>query len=343
MTILIPAYEPDERLIALTEEILNKGNISILVIDDGSGEKYSSVFALVRAQGIEVLTHKVNKGKGAALKTGFEHILSSDRYTCPVVTADCDGQHKVNDILAVADASEKNPSRLVLGCRKFIAESESDTKVPLRNKLGNLFSVTLFRLATGMHVSDTQTGLRGFSRDMLPWLLSISGDRFEYEQKMLLETKKAGFPPLELPIETVYDKENYSTHYRPVRDSLRVIAPILKYFSSSLTSFIIDYTLVLVLEMHFSLFTSVVMARIVSAAANFILNKLFVFNDTRSKRTGKALLKYSALAIALVLASYGLITLMRDLAGIPLPIAKLIADILLFCVSYWVQRRYIFY
>jgi len=95
--------------------------------------------------------------------------------------------------------------------------------------------------------------------------------------------------------------------------------------------------------MHFSLFTSVVMARIVSAAANFILNKLFVFNDTRSKRTGKALLKYSALAIALVLASYGLITLMRDLAGIPLPIAKLIADILLFCVSYWVQRRYIFY
>ncbi|MBE6551912.1 MAG: glycosyltransferase [Ruminococcaceae bacterium] len=346
MTILIPAYEPNEKLIALIKDLKNEDleekNCRILVVNDGSGEKYEHIFDKVREENIEVLVHEVNKGKGEAMKTGFAHIKDSSDYTAPVVTADCDGQHRPKDIMAVAKASGENPSHLILGCRHFVAKDGEEYVVPLRNRLGNLFTVSLFRVATGMRVSDTQTGLRGFSEDMLPWLLSVGGSRFEYEQKMLLETKAAGFPVFEIPIDTVYDKENYSSHYRPVADSIRVVKPILKYFTASFASFIIDYILVLVFDMYFSLFTSVVAARVISASANFTMNKFLVFNDTK-KKTGASLIKYAVLAVAMVFASYGLLYLFRDMLSIPLALAKPIADVILFCASYWIQRRYIFF
>ncbi len=346
MTILIPAYEPNEKLIVLIKELksgeLEEKNCKILVVNDGSGEKYEHIFDKVREENIEVLTHEVNKGKGGALKTGFSRIMESPDYTAPIITADCDGQHRPKDIMAVGKACEENPSRLILGCRHFVAKDGEKYVVPLRNRLGNLFTVSLFRLATGMHVSDTQTGLRGFSEDMLPWLLSVGGSRFEYEQKMLLGTKAAGFPVFEVPIDTVYDKESYSSHYRPVADSIRVVKPILKYFSASFASFIIDYILVLIFDMYFSLFTSVVAARVISASANFTMNKFLVFNDTK-KKTGTTLVKYAVLAVAMVFASYGMLYLFRDIFLIPLALAKPIADIILFCASYWIQRRYIFF
>lgn len=83
----------------------------------------------------------------------------------------------------MAKATEENPSHLVLGARAFVG------KVPARSRFGNKVTAGLFRLVTGQKVTDTQTGLRGMSTDLIPWLLNLDGNRFEYEFNMLLEAK----------------------------------------------------------------------------------------------------------------------------------------------------------
>ncbi|MFC4302112.1 glycosyltransferase family 2 protein [Cohnella boryungensis] len=203
MTILIPSYEPDEKLLLLIERLQAAGNRSIVLVDDGSGERYSGIFNQARRAGCTVLTHRSNQGKGSALKTGFRHIRASGD-TSGIVCADSDGQHLPKDIAAVGEALRRNPGHIVLGSRHFVG------KVPFRSRLGNAATRLVYRFATGVSVRDTQTGLRGYSPDMLDWLCSLSGERFEYEMIMLLEAKQAGYPLIELPIETVYLNGNES-------------------------------------------------------------------------------------------------------------------------------------
>ena len=214
MYIIIPAYEPDKRLIQVVQDITIKLPKSrIIVVNDGSGPGYNDYYDETAFIGATVLTHPVNKGKGAALKTAFAHIqeevVSQHLSAQPIVTVDSDGQHLIKDIVRVAKATEENPSHLVLGARTFVG------KVPARSRFGNKVTAGLFRLVTGQKVTDTQTGLRGMSTDLVPWLLNLDGNRFEYEFNMLLEAKKSGHQISEVPIETVYLGENKSSHFRP--------------------------------------------------------------------------------------------------------------------------------
>ncbi|MCQ6562349.1 glycosyltransferase family 2 protein [Paenibacillus mendelii] len=197
MTILIPSYEPDERLIGLVHHIQAISSCSILVIDDGSGEGYRDIFNAVREAGCTVLTHSRNQGKGRALKTGFAYIRQIGE-TDGVVCADSDGQHLPKDIMSIAHAVNEHRHHIILGSRRFTG------KVPMRSRFGNAVTRMVYSFSTGTPIQDTQTGLRGYSADMLDWLCGIPGERFEYEMNMLLEAKAAGYALLEVPIETVY-------------------------------------------------------------------------------------------------------------------------------------------
>src|SRR5690606_35654374 len=173
----------------------------ILVVDDGSGERFAAVFDRAVLAGATVVHHAHNRGKGAALRTGFSWIRDHARGDV-IVTADADGQHTVRDILAVANSTDPDGASLVLGCRAF------DGDVPLRSRAGNAFARRLFRLAAGWSLGDTQTGLRGVPPAMIDWLLGVPGDRFEYEQRVLLGLTRAGFDAVEVEIETVYLEQN---------------------------------------------------------------------------------------------------------------------------------------
>jgi len=96
MIILIPAYEPNQRLINLIHDLKDTCDYEIVVVDDGSGPSYKSIFDKVSSLGCTVLTHERNRGKGAALKTGF-HYIQETKEAAGVVTADCDGQHLPKD------------------------------------------------------------------------------------------------------------------------------------------------------------------------------------------------------------------------------------------------------
>lgn len=324
MYIIIPAYEPDKRLIQVVQDITIKlPKARIIVVNDGSGPGYNDYYDETAFIGATVLTHPINKGKGAALKTAFAHIQEE------VV-----GQHLIKDIIRVAKATEENPSHLVLGARAFVG------KVPARSRFGNKVTAGLFRLVTGQKVTDTQTGLRGMSTDLIPWLLNLDGNRFEYEFNMLLEAKKSGHQISEVPIETVYLEENKSSHFRPIRDSIRIYSPFLKFSGTAVLASVIDATALFVLfALTKNLLLSVVLARVISASSQCLLNANVVFNPTSS--LFRSSVRYFMLVLVLLACNYFLLSSLVAI-GLGLVLAKLVTETLLFLVSYRVQHNVVF-
>ena len=229
MIVLAPVYQPGHPLIALVTELRDAAPDSpIVVVDDGSSPASAATLDAIRDLGCTVLRHERNRGKGAALKTGFRYV--SQAYPGqPVVCADGDGQHPVADILRVAAHAEAT-GHTVLGVRRF------DGVVPLRSRVGNTVTRLLFRAATGRPVQDTQTGLRAYPGALLGWLQSVPGDRFEYEMNVLLQAARVGHPIDEVTIATTYLQDNASSHFGWMTDSLRIYRPLLRFVVSSLVA-----------------------------------------------------------------------------------------------------------
>ncbi|MDJ0335142.1 bifunctional glycosyltransferase family 2/GtrA family protein [Salinibacterium sp. G-O1] len=335
MIVLIPAYEPRDTLVTLVTDLLAKDpQVRILIVDDGSSSVYAPVFERAAAAGAEVIGYRGNRGKGHALKFGFAYV----RELYPgedVVSADSDGQHLPTDILRIAERLRTESDALVLGGRAFSGD------VPARSRFGNALSRTLFRIATGLSVRDTQTGLRGFPSALLEWLDTIPGERFEYELAMLLRARESGVRIVEVSIATVYLDGNSSSHFRPVVDSLRVMRPLALFGLSSLGSFVLDLVAVqLLILLTGSLVAAVFGARMISGTANFLINRHLVFGATEP-RPRRQLLRYIILAIAIVVASYLGILALTGL-GVALVPSKIIVDVVLYIVSYQMQRLVIF-
>ena len=134
--IIIPAYEPDERLLELLKDLSESRLGPVIIVDDGSGEQYSDIFTeaenYLKTTGGVLLRHEVNRGKGRALKTAFAHVLDHEPDAIGCVTADSDGQHSPECIARIMEALEENPDKLVLGVRTFDMEG-----VPWKSRMGN--------------------------------------------------------------------------------------------------------------------------------------------------------------------------------------------------------------
>ena len=353
---LIPAYEPDEKIKKLADELAERG-FDIVVVDDGSGPDHAELFEAL-SQNATVLTHAVNRGKGAALKTGLSYINKYMAYTesvltpagaetvsgrdAVIVTVDADGQHLPDDVLRVAEISAQRRDALVLGSR---ALSED---IPVRSRFGNTITRHVYSAATGVHVHDTQTGLRAFHRSLIPRLLQIEGDRYEYEINMLMQLAAEGVPIIEERIETVYEDNNSGSHFRTVRDSLRVYREILKFSASSLASFAIDYGMYALLlaatgaaGIANSLVISNIGARLVSGTANYTMNKKLVFRS----RTGfaKSAAQYFLLAAFILAGNTIVLSTLAGTLGVNRFAAKLITEVIFFAISWTVQKYVIFF
>lgn len=343
--VIIPAYEPDERLLGLLDELFLEGTHPVIVVNDGSDkERYGRIFDEARKKGAVLLEHAVNMGKGRALKTAFNYCLNEYSELTGVVTADSDGQHKVPDIKKCMKALEDSDKALVLGVRNF-----DDKDVPLRSVLGNKITIKVMKLLTGMNISDTQTGLRGISSDFMKYLLTEKGERFEFETNMLIAAKDLDIEIREVPIRTVYEGENHSSHFNTVTDSIRVYAVFFKFIFSSLSSSVLDIVL-------FSVFCSVfvkvnpavgyimlstVLARIISAVYNFLINYKVVFKG-KGSRAGAAV-KYFVLAVCIMLMSGFVVSFLHGLVpAAPEVVVKIPVDCVLFLASFYVQRELVY-
>lgn len=348
--VLIPAYKPDEKLIRLLKEIEEKTDLDVVVVDDGSGETFTPVFEAAKAiSRCHVIRYEKNGGKGHALKVGLRYCMNvygkDDTFT-GVVTADADGQHLLKDILRVGEALTIGGKELVLGVRTFGKE------IPLRSQFGNKITIFVYRLASGISVSDTQTGLRGIPASTLSEMVALEGDRYEYEMTMLLQVKKMGLTVKEISIETVYIDDNSSSHFNPLKDSIRIYkmilkqAYLLKYSLSSIAAFCVDY-LVYALLVAFGLLSSdnaPIPARIISSIFNFLVNKRYVF-DNKGQGAKKDILQAGEYFLLVV---FNLFVIVRPLNmllihwGVTEYLSQPIANLIQFLVSYTVQRFLIF-
>lgn len=332
--ILIPAYKPDDKLVALTDQLLTHDDLKLVVVDDGSGEAFRPVFEALDKR-VTLISYPDNKGKGGALKTGIRYIMDHMPECERLVTADADGQHRYADIRRVLDKSEEMPGALVLGSRAF------DGDVPLRSRFGNAMTRQVFAIASGVKVRDTQTGLRGFDRDGMRLFVDVPGDRYEYEINMLLTAARAEMPIYEVTIETVYLNDNESSHFNPLKDSLRIYACILKFACSSLICFGIDYVLFQLLRTFIPLtWVSNLLARIMSASVNFMLNKKLVFKG--NEKTLPAVLKYAALAVFIYLIDTAILALLYEKLGWSRYVVKIISGVLGYLISFSVQGRIVY-
>jgi putative flippase GtrA len=334
MNILIPAYEPGVKMIELIRKIRQSCNLDILIVDDGSGENYMRIFKQARDLGCTVLHHDRNLGKGAALKTGFRYLMEAGEGE-GVVCADCDGQHSVGDICKVAVETMRWTDTAVLGVRQFSG------KVPFKSMFGNSITRWVFFLSAGYKIQDTQTGLRGYPAEMLPWLCEVEGTRFEYELNVLLNLKSAGYSIREMTIQTIYENGNKGSHFRPVMDSIRVYLPFLKFSASSLTSGLLDFLLLLgFMQLSGHLLPSVLFSRVISSIFNYSCNKYLVF-PSRSTKTVQSAPRYFLLVLIIMLLNYALLNSFT-LIGVPLVAAKILTETVLFVFSYVVQKRLVF-
>lgn len=345
VAVLIPAYNPDEKLLELIVKL--KGAFrDVVVVNDGSIVG-GNIFRLVAEQGVQVIVHEVNHGKGAALKTGFSWIRDNLPECRVVVTADSDGQHRLSDIVRVAAVALENLDTVTLGVRAFSGN------VPLRSRFGNWWTRQFFFLVTRMRVADTQTGLRGIPFGLLPRMLEIPGERYEYEMAMLADARNYSKSPVQVPIETVYIAENASSHFNPLRDSVRIYGALIKFCVSSVGCFLLDnfvFTVMLYLMMRLTdwkratcVLGAIIVARSISATVNYLCNRTFVF---RSKtRKSVAFLKYWGLVLMILFVGYvctAVASRIFDARGFCVTALKIIVETVLFFLSYNLQKRWVF-
>jgi putative flippase GtrA len=336
LAVLIPAYRPSDSLLDVVRALVEKSFPHIVVVDDGSGPDYRELFTQVaELQGVELLRHATNLGKGAALKTGLNHILCRYPDLAGVVTADADGQHHPDDIERVGESLLAHPDVLVLGSRTFSGE------VPLRSRIGNAATSVIMHALMGRKMTDTQTGLRGVPAAFAPRLLKLEANGYEFELEMLLTAHKSGVPLEEESIRTIYLPGNPSSHFNPVVDSMKIYFILLRFGSVSLLTALLD-NLVFILALHEggSVLVSQILGRAVGLAFNYTMVRSSVFYS--HQRHKSVLPKYLLLALASGSVSYGGIRLITAKLGIDAVPAKLLMESALFFVNFAVQRLFIF-
>jgi len=338
--ILIAAYKPEDTCLQTIKQLINTGFLHIIVVNDGSGQQFTPFFESIdKIPEVKVLHHATNQGKGRALKTAFHYILNERPNINKIITADADGQHRIKDICTLYRASYEQEG-ILLGVRNFDQDD-----IPFRSRFGNKLTRNLFRYTTGIGITDTQTGLRLFSKNHLSWLLSIKGEAFDYELNVLAESKDASVPIHEFEIDTVYENNNKSSHFQPIKSSLQIYKIFIKFAVSGLSSFGLDMALFALFiwlwkddapEMYIVFAT--VLARVISASFNYLINRKKVFK----KGDERSFVKYMILAAIIMAISAGLVHGLFFLTSRGEVVIKGVVDSILFLVGFIIQRDWVF-
>ncbi len=273
--VIIPAYNPDVRLEVLVEKLHEYG-FGILVVNDGSREEYRSVFNRISEKATIVNIEK-NGGKGGALKCGMRELLKFFPDCKRFITADADGQHKPEDIVRVRDELRQG-SEFVLTVRNFRGD------IPARSRFGNDLSRVIYTVLTGHYFRDNQSGLRGFKTEHTEWLTRVGGEKYDYEMNMLYVADKQAIPITTIMIEALYIDGNSSSHFDPIRDTLRIYKRLFKsaWVSFAVLGMVEQLVFVagLVFGYSFLHITMPIIAAI-SAGISFALNKFIAFRQYR--------------------------------------------------------------
>ena len=349
--LVIPSLNPKKEFVFWLKEFKEKIKsenieVDIIVVNDGSSEKYNEIFDEIIKEDITVLKHYINLGKGRALKTAFNHILNTEKKLGTIITADSDGQHSIKDVLACLKISNENPDTLILGTRKFgntnskIESGKSQIRIPFRSKFGNKLTSIIFKYLLGIDVSDAQTGLRAFGKKQAKDYLKTKGEKFEYETNMLIDNKNLGYKFKENKIETIYIEDNKLSHFNPINDSIAIYSLFLKYIIIAIFSFLVDILLFKIsLNLKNTILISTIIARIVSSILNYKLNRNKVFKSFNKT----SLFKYYILVVVQMFISGASVSALNKVfEDRNVIFLKILVDIIVFMVNYYIQREWVF-
>ena len=356
-TVVIPSYNPDVKLSMLVDELIMSGFSDIIIVDDGSDfgiRNVETTFEYVKAKAeCTILHHPSNLGKGMALKTGFKFCMHNRKKNTIVVTMDDDGEYSVDDVkscLEIYEEKHMEDKPVLIASRDFSASAHS-AKRRIINKLAGMAMTYL----CGVDVKDVQTGLRIIPARYMKKLLSITGERFEYEINMLVELKYNNIAT----VEHIISKEKETTiryaNYNPIWDICRLIAVMLKYAASSLAATVVDvvvfYLIILSMDdtlldidKSASMLLATVVGRVVSATFNCVVNKRTVFKSDKPMKW--VIIKFYIFSLLRAGVSYlfvfGTSYVMGTYADTATVIVKLIVDLILFFAGYGIQKKFIF-
>ena len=218
IVIVIPSLSPGDEFIDYVKDLIKYGFTNIIVVNDGSDDRYNAIFDSLKVfKQITLLKHSINKGKGAALKTAFNYIKNNSEGVKGVLTVDSDGQHLPEDCINITKQMLNGERGLYLGCRDF-----NNPNVPWKSRTGNKLTSFFFKMLYKQELSDTQTGLRGFLVDDLDLMINTVGERYEYEMEQLIKASLNKLKLICIPIQTVYINNNEESHFRPLKDGLKI-------------------------------------------------------------------------------------------------------------------------
>jgi glycosyltransferase involved in cell wall biosynthesis len=245
-------------------------------------------------KGIKIIEHDFNQGKGAALKTGLRYALLSN---CQwIVTADADGQHLPDDILNVLKKGCTCGNDIVLGVRTF------DKSTPLRSRFGNCLTKFFFRILYGGNIRDTQTGLRFIPRSHFEEMLSIPHNHYEFEFASLIKSIKNGNVQ-QIPIKTVYEPGNPTSHFNKFLDSARIYWVLARSVVVSTSTTIVDISFFMLFQQFIENTLACILAsRTVATIFYFYLARSFVFKSRTEFLRQFLLFSLLVLANALILS-----------------------------------------
>ena len=337
--ILIPAYNPDDKFINFLTQLKENGFNKIIIVNDGSKKELNHYFEKARNKyGCDIVTHEVNKGYGKALKSGTERFIElygNSKDINGFVHCDCDGQHSINDIIRFSKELETNNGSIIVGIRNF-----DHHNVPFKNKLGNKITSLVFKLLIGIDIEDTQCGLRAIPQKYASFASKIRGDGFEYTTNLLLQAHKDKIKIKQLPIETIYLNNNETSHFNPLRDSIRIYSSIFKFILSSLSSSLLDILMfTLFLKITDNIILSTYLARIISCTYTFFVNKEAVFKQGNKR----SLIRFIILCVVLGTLSAFITHALDSYFNFNTTLLKMLVDICLFFISYYVQKEFVFH
>ena len=208
--VLIPAYNAARTVgdvVKACRDIVS----DVVVIDDGSRDETA---AAAKSAGADVVSYPTNRGKGGALKTGFAWALEHG-YDA-VITLDADGQHLPREIPKFLHAREETRADLIIGGRAHLFGG----MLPHR-RLANRFSAWSIARASGTRITDSQSGFRLYSANLLR-NVRLRTDGFDMESEVIVHAGRGGFKVLTIPIDLGFVDGISTSHYKPLKDTLRI-------------------------------------------------------------------------------------------------------------------------
>lgn len=219
IAIIIPAYNEEKTIRQVVQGVLQHSD-SVIVIDDGSSDTTAQQIADLP---ITLLKNPYNFGKGATLLRGFEY--AELHHFEAVITIDADTQHDPADIPKFLADYQLHPHSLIIGARLYNHENAPRSRYRA-NKIADFF----ISLAAGCKIADTQSGYRLYPAELFkkyPKKMNAN-KKFSLESELLIDAVRWGFKPMAVPIKSYYPKNSRSSHYKPLKDTLSIVALLVK-------------------------------------------------------------------------------------------------------------------